>query len=530
MLKVTAYCRVSTDSEDQSNSFENQRDYFEDYISRHPDWQYVPLYADKGISGTQIKKREKFNEMITDAEAGKFDLILTKSVTRAFRNAVDALTISRQLRNKGVYIHFISDGIDTRNDDYELRLGIMASIAQEESRQTSERVKWGQKRSMEKGVAFGNTTLGYKIVTIDGKKGQLVINPDEAETIRLIFNMYLNEQMGLTAIARELENTGKLTGYGRKRWDATAVKRILENERYCGDLKQGKFYTPDYLTHKSIRNKGEKEFVSRSNNHEAIIEREVFDKVQEEIKRRGVMEKDGKRYTSRYPFSGKLLCGLCDASFVSRNRKANDGIRDIRRWQCSRYFKYGAKQNDDRGCENSMIRNEVLEYVFNFALNDAIEHKDTIIDECVQLLSSVLDAEQIQTDHTNVANEINRLNARIERLIDLRADGEITKDELKRKREPLDIQILALNEKLDQLNKNAALIDEYDVLLDEIRNHISSIVYAETFSGDVAKEVLNRIVIYGKNKFDVYFNGTGGKYTLANEVDKGVCNSLPMLV
>ena len=506
MIRVTAYCRVSTDSEDQSNSFENQRDYFEDYIGRQPNWQYIPLYADKGISGTQIKKREQFNEMITDAEAGKFDLILTKSVTRAFRNAVDALTISRKLRNMGVYIQFIGDGIDTRNDDYELRLGIMASIAQEESRQTSERVKWGQKRSMEKGVAFGNTTLGYKIVTIDGKKGQLIINPDEAETVRFIFSMYLNEQKGLNAIARKLESMGKLTGYGREKWDATAVKRILENERYCGDLKQGKFYTPDYLTHKSVRNKGEKEFISRNNNHQPIIERDIFDKVQEEIKRRGVLEKDGRRYTSRYPFSGKLLCALCDARFVSRNRKANDGVRYIRRWQCSRYFKYGSKQNDNRGCENYMVRNEVLEYVFNFALNDAIHQKDIIINECVQLLSSVLDAEQIQSDQSIIATEINRLNSRIERLIDLRTDGEITKDEFKRKREPLDIQISVLNEKLDRLNKNAALINERDMLLDKIRSHISNIVYTEIFSCDVAREVLDKIVIYNKNKFDIYFN------------------------
>jgi hypothetical protein len=233
--------------------------------------------------------------------------------------------------------------------------------------------------------------------------------------------------------------------------------------------------------------------------------------VQAEIKRRGALERVGTRYTNRYPFSGKLICGLCDAGFVSRPRKSHDGKRDIQRWQCGRYFKYGAKKNDDRGCENQMIRNEVLEYIFSFAMNDAVEFKDTLINECVTLLSSIFDDEQVQSEYADVSREIKRLSNRIEKLIELRLDGEITKMELRIKREPLDTQITALKIKLDGINKNAALMDERDNLMDEIKNHISGVVHAGTFNGDVAKETLDKIIIYSKNKFDVYFFGLKGK-------------------
>ncbi|MEL7657543.1 MAG: recombinase family protein, partial [Bacillota bacterium] len=198
-LRVAAYCRVSTDKEDQVNSLTSQMKYFTEYINSHDGWQMCEVYYDEGISGTSIKKRAGFNRMISDANAHKMDLILTKEVSRFARNTVDTLSYTRHLKELNIGVVFMTDNIDTRDSDGELRLSIMASIAQEESRKTSERVKWGQKRRMEQGIVFGRDMFGYAV-----RNGQLIVNQDEAETVKLIFNKFLAEGKGTHVIAREL--------------------------------------------------------------------------------------------------------------------------------------------------------------------------------------------------------------------------------------------------------------------------------------------------------------------------------------
>ena len=185
MIKVASYCRVSTDRDDQANSFESQQRYFKEYIDRQPDWELYQVYADEGITGTSTKKRAAFNRMIADAHLGKFHLILTKEVSRFSRNILDTITYTRELKALGVGVLFMNDGISTLEPDAELRLSIMGSIAQEESRKTSTRVKWGQTRRMEQGVVFGRSLLGY-----DVKDGCLTVNPEGAEIVRLIFYKY----------------------------------------------------------------------------------------------------------------------------------------------------------------------------------------------------------------------------------------------------------------------------------------------------------------------------------------------------
>ena len=186
MLKVAVYCRVSTDKDDQKNSFEGQKQYFTEYINSRPDWELVNVYADEGITGTSTKKRKEFNMMIHDAKCGLFDLIITKEVSRFARNTVDVLKYTRELKELNIGVLFINDNINTLDKDGELRLTIMASIAQEESRKTSERVKWGQQRRMEQGVVFGRNILGYNL-----KNGVLTINEEEARLVRHIYNKYL---------------------------------------------------------------------------------------------------------------------------------------------------------------------------------------------------------------------------------------------------------------------------------------------------------------------------------------------------
>ena len=229
-LRVAAYCRVSTDKDDQANSLDSQRKYFCEYINAHDGWILDNIYYDEGISGTQTKKRVGFNAMIDEALHGRIDLILTKEVCRFARNTVDTLFFTRKLKDSGVGVVFTIDNIDTRDCDGELRLTIMASIAQEESRKTSERVKWGQKRRMEQGVVFGRDLLGYYV-----KDGKLIINEEEAPVVRAIFHKYTVEGKGTHVIARELVEEG-LRPKRVKQWSNTVILRVLRNEKYVGDL------------------------------------------------------------------------------------------------------------------------------------------------------------------------------------------------------------------------------------------------------------------------------------------------------
>ena len=506
--RVTAYCRVSTDKDDQLNSLENQERYFKEYISSNPDWEYAPLYVDEGISGTSTKKRKAFNRMIEDAKLGKFDMILTKDVSRFARNLEDTLRYVRELREVKVGIYFMSNNIDTLDRNNAFLLGFLGGIAENESERISQRVKWGQRRSMEKGVVFGNKCLGYAL-----KDGKLEIDPKTAPVVKRIFHAYLNEGKGLTTISNELEEQGILTSVGGKRWDATSVKRILANEKYCGDLKQMKSYTEDFLTQKTKLNRGEVDFVMIRDNHDAIIDRDTFDKVQRQIKIRS--PKEGKRYTNRYAFSGRLSCGCCGSNLISRTRKAKDGIRIIRRWQCSRYFKYGAKQNDERGCGNEMIRDEILEHVFRLALLDVIKNKDLIIDECVKIVQGVLDLDIIKDDYADAQKEINEINKQIERAIGLCVKGVINEEELEVQKEILDKQKSALEIKLSSLDDSITMISEREALICKIKERINKIVHTEVFSEDIAKEMLDKIVVHSKNHFDVYFKGISENFPLA---------------
>lgn len=228
--RVAAYCRVSTEKEEQAQSFESQCDFFRCYIEQKKEWEFYKVFADEGISGTSTKKREQFNQMIAEAKQRKFDLLITKEISRFARNTLDSIYYTRELRKVGVGVLFLNDGINTLDGDAELRLSIMASIAQEESRKTSERVKWGQKRRMEEGVVFGRSMLGY-----DVRNGKMYVNEEGAEVVRKIFYKFVEERKSTHTIARELLEEG-IYPMRSKKWRNTVILRILQNEKYCGDL------------------------------------------------------------------------------------------------------------------------------------------------------------------------------------------------------------------------------------------------------------------------------------------------------
>jgi len=510
-LRVTAYCRVSTDSDDQKNSLENQEKYFKEEIEKNPDWDYIPLYADEGTTGTSTRKRKNFNQMIADAYSGAFDIILTKEVSRFARNTVDTLDYTRKLKDIGIGVNFLLDRINSLNPEDEFRLSIMASVAQEESRKTSERVKFGQKRGMENGKKFGRAGLGYK----KDVNGNLIIDAEGARIVKYIFNRYLYDGKSLAIIGKELENQGILTSTNGKIWDATAVSRILKNEKYCGDLKQMKTFTPNYLEQKSKTNNGEVDFIILENNHPAIIDRDTFNKVQAEIKRRGPSDLDNKRYSNRYTFSGKLECGFCNSSFISRPRMSKNKDRIIQRWQCSKYFKYGPKHNDGRGCECSMVRSEILEHIFSLALSDVSINKEMVVNECVKLVLGVIDGDSVQDAHTEALQEIAGIEKQIDRVIGLYVKEIINQKQLEEQKSPLDKQKATLENKLSLLSNNIEMISKREALVSSIRGRIGSIVHNEVFSDEVAKELLDKIVIYGKDRYDVYFRGIDANFHLA---------------
>ena len=351
-MKVAAYCRVSTELDDQQNSLKNQQEYFASFIQKKEEenWKFAGIYADEGISGTSVKKREAFQQMMEDAKTGKIDLILTKEVSRFARNTVDTLIAVRTLRTFGVGVFFILDHIDTRENDGEIRLTLMASMAQEESRKISQRVKWGQKRQMERGIVFGRRLFGYEL-----DHGVLSVCEAEAEVVQRIYRNYVKEKKKTGEIARELNAEGYLTAR-KNPWTDLAVSRILKNEKYVGDLVQKKTYTADYLTHAKRKNDGAEEFVIQKDHHPAIISRQLFLEAQARLSEKKRAPEEMEKYRNRYWCSGKVRCGCCGSTCVSRVRRRKDGSIS-QSWLCANVARYGRKRS---GCAGKRVADPVL--------------------------------------------------------------------------------------------------------------------------------------------------------------------------
>lgn len=385
--RVAAYCRVSTDKEDQENSFDSQQRYFRQYIERNPDWELYEIFADEGITGTNTRKRKEFNRMVACAANGDFDLIITKEISRFARNTLDSIYYTRELKKHGVGVIFLNDNINTLDGDAELRLAIMSSIAQEESRRTSERVKWGQKRRMEQGVVFGRSMLGY-----DVKDGKMYINEEGAGIVRLIFHKFVDEGKGTHVIARELREEG-VRPMRAKEWQNTVILRILRNEKYCGDLVQKKTYTPDFLSHQKKYNRGQEEFVIIKDHHEPIISRELFDKANRILDLKSGSQNGKSKYSNRYPFSGKIKCGRCGAGYVARYKTRKDGSR-YKAWRCYEAAAHGRphidKEGNQAGCFGESIRNEDAVYLLYLVCRELKIDRQKIADSLIKTIAAAV--------------------------------------------------------------------------------------------------------------------------------------------
>ncbi len=415
-LRVAAYARVSTDNEEQATSYEAQVDYYTRYIKSREDWIYCGMYADEGISATSTAKRGQFKQMIVDALDGKFDRILTKSVSRFARNTVDSLTTIRKLKEKGVGVTFEKENIDTLDSKGELLITLMSSLAQEESRSISENTTWGQRKRFADGKATVpfSRFLGYD----RGENGEMLVNEEEAKTVRLIYKLFLDGK-SIAAISRHLMKAGIPAPGGGQTWQTTTLESILTNEKYRGDALLQKTFTVDFLSKKMKRNEGEVPSYYVENSHPAIVDGEVFELVQSELCRR---KESGRRICSGHVFAGKLVCGECGGLYGSKVWGSNTKYRKVV-WQCNnKYGRYVKKATEDDVAEKSGITigathcatphltDEQIKDAFISMVNEMLERKDEIITFYDDLLAQITDTTALEGEREKCLSEHGKLN------------------------------------------------------------------------------------------------------------------------
>lgn len=498
MTKVASYCRVSTDKDDQANSFETQKRYFRDYIESHPDWELYEIYADEGITGTTTKKRTQFNRMINDAYEGKFQMIITKEVSRFSRNILDTIAYTRELKAIGIGVIFATDRISTLEPEAEMLLSYLASMAQEESRRTSSRVVWGQTRQMEQGVVFGQSLLGY-----DVKHGVLTINPEGAEIVRLIFHKYAIEQVGTSDIARYMTGKGYLTYRGNDKWKSNTVIKILNNEKYVGDLVQKKTYTSDFLTHTKRTNKGEVPFVTIKNHHEPIVSREVWNVTQERLRQNNKHGEGECGHSNRYVFSGKIKCGECGSSFVGRFKYLKNGTR-FRRWSCGT-----ATSKGSTACAvGKLVRDEDAMQMLKTAIGSLTMDTKAIINNVTILaLRAIQDAEIGARDNPrHLEVKIEWVQQKKETVMDSYFSGEIKKEDMQAMNRKYDSQM----EDLRQRKKEAEL-RQYEnrdskVLRTAIQTEVSDILNGRVECEVFYKTMLDSLTVFKDRHMELRLN------------------------
>ena len=522
--RVAAYCRVSTDNEDQANSFESQQRYFRQYIERNPDWELYAIFADEGISGTNTKKRKEFNRMIECAKNGDFDLIITKEISRFARNTLDSIFYTRDLKKHGVGVIFLNDNINTLDGDAELRLAIMSSIAQEESRKTSERVKWGQKRQMEQGVVFGRSMLGY-----DVKDGKMTINEDGAKIVRLIFHKFVDEGKGTHVIARELREEG-IEPMRVKEWQNTVILRVIRNEKYCGDLVQKKTYTPDFLSHEKKYNRGQEEFVILKDHHEPIISRELFDKANRILDAKSLSQEGKAKHSNRYPFSGKIKCGRCGASYVARYKTRKDGSR-YKAWRCYEAANHGRphidKAGNQVGCSGESIRNEDAIYLLYLVCRELKINRQKVVDNLTKTIDAVMRIDLTGTSTNALSEKIEEAKKKRTGLIDLYTSGDIDKTEFTALRAKYDEDIEKLKSTMEGTRQQQTMILKQQELMADIKNAIDELINGIQYEDEYYTQILDKMVINDKNHIDVYLKMLPHKWSFT--VAKGVTGALETL-
>lgn len=448
--KVAIYARVSTEHEAQLSALDNQVQYYDDILKKNPDWILYDRYIDEGITGTSTKKRKNFMRMMEDAKAGRFDLIVTREVSRFARNTVDTLQETRKLKKIGVEVYFTEDNIWTFNDeDGELKLTIMATLAQNESKKTSQRVKAGQMISFQNGVFYGSgNILGYNKVGKD-----LVVNEEQAEIVRYIYSEYLNGN-GTVKIADELTKKGVPTSTGLTTWSASYVSRVLRNPFYCGTIVYRKSYIPDYLEQKAKINYGEVEKVVVEGRHEPLISKEDFQKAQAILNQHTQHLKNGKkvgRTAFQNVWSKKLVC-KCGSKYNRRVYHKNDDVTTYC-YQCYNQKNNGStSQRIKRGldvtdsCNIPSVPEWKLSLIANSIFELLCKDKEKLLSLANELLEQNVEDKVVESNDeiAELNTKLLNSNKKLEKILDLYLNEMMTKDSYVNKKQEVEETIRLL--------------------------------------------------------------------------------------
>lgn len=478
-LRVAAYCRVSTDSDEQATSYEVQVEHYTEYIQKNPDWEFAGIYADDGISGTNTKKREEFNHMIDDCNAGTIDMIITKSISRFARNTLDCLKYIRQLKDMNIPVLFEKESINTMDAKGEVLITIMASLAQQESQSLSQNVKLGLQYRYQQGKVQinHNRFLGY---TKDAD-GNLIIDPEQAEIVKRIYREYL-EGLSMDKIAAGLERDGILTGAGGKRWHTSTINKILRNEKYIGDALLQKTYTTDFLNKTRVKNNGLVPQYYVEGNHEAIIPKDIYLQVQEELVRRRVVKTsaNGKKrsYSCNHCFSQIVICGECNEMF-RRLHWNNRGVKSIV-WRCiSRLESTGLE------CHARTINELVLQDAVVKAINQMLGDKSSYQAQLQLNIASVIRASQA----TSVENIDEKLMALQQELIQ-KAQSKEAYDEIAD-------EIFKLRELRQKTTVDTAARDEQIKRINDLQDYIAQqTTHLTEFDESLVRRWIKQITIW----------------------------------
>ena len=512
-LRVCFYARVSTDKDEQLHSLQSQISFFNDYISKVPNWSFVGSYIDEGISGTQVKKREEFLKMIEDAKKHKFDLILTKEISRFSRNTLDSIKYTQELLSNGVGVYFLNDNINTILPDSELRLTLMSSIAQDEVRKLSERVSFGMKRSIDNGVVLGSSNI-YGYVK---DKGKLVIDENEAEMIKIIFDRYANTTDGLSKVSRYLYNLGYKSRTG-KRIDTTILTRIIENPKYKGYYCGHKSKVLDYRTKQKKKLNEENWIIYKDNeNVHPIVSEELWERANIKLKQRQDSftnrAVNKKVFQNRYTYSGKIYCGCHNLTYhrSSAGKRKNNPV-----WECQIYRKESLK-----GCSNPRVFELELDEVFKNMFNELFKKRNNIFDEVLNECKNYLETNNSESDIKNLESKILVLNNKKNKLLELVMEEYLSKEDYKKQIDLINEEINDYQFKIDELQSNKKDKNYIENKINEIRNALEKCLDDSKCYSDVFNEIIDRIIVYKENekqiKLDIYIK-TGERVNTFSDI------------
>ena len=486
-LRVTFYARVSTDQDEQINSLENQVQYYTELIQSKPNWKFVPGYVDEGISGGSTKKRENFNRMIRDAKAGMFDFIITKEISRFSRSTLDSIKYTQELLDYNVGVFFQNDNINTLDTDSEFRLVIMAGVAQDEIRKLSERLKFGFRQAIQNGHVLGSDRLyGY-----DKKDCVLTVNEGEAEIIRIIFDLYGNQQLGTRTISKRLTELGYTSREGNA-FNTLTIRHILENPKYKGWYCGNKSQSVDYRTKRNIL-LDEREWVMYPDpSIPAIVPEKLWDRANALYKRRReemMAHSSGGSFHNRYPYSVKIYCQEHGTTFHRQVIQTKKEQQEV--WQCKVYRSHGRA-----ACSAPQIRSCDLDRILSHIFRELVRDKQKIMDSLVTVLTNIPKDVDFGKLRCQAENEIADLERKKDRLLDLSIAGALTVEEFKARNDAFNAQILACQGKLTAIRQEEASRASEELDIPAIRQALDQ---ALSFTGDLdtalAATILDRVVV-----------------------------------